>query len=60
MDDYLKSLSSTQIEHLIKDRIDEYLGKEFSYTVEDLTTPNINTTGERISFKVEIKDDVES
>lgn len=60
MGDYLKSLSSSQIEHLIKERIDEYMGKEFSYEVEGLTTPNVNTSGERISFNVEIKDNVEN
>jgi len=56
MNDYLKSLSATQIEHLIKERFDEYLNEEFSYTIKDLTTPNINTSGEKISFKVEIRD----
>lgn len=56
MDDYLKSLSATQIKRLIKENIDEYLGREFTYTIKDLTTPNVNTPGKKISFKVEIKD----
>jgi len=58
MDDYLKRLTANQIADLIKDRIDRYLGREFSYTVKDLTTPNINTSGEKISFKVEIRDNI--
>jgi hypothetical protein len=57
MSDYLKSLSSDQIEHLIKERIDQYLGQEFDYTVKDLNTPNVNTDGVKISFTVEIRDE---
>jgi hypothetical protein len=57
MSDYLKSLSSDQIEHLIKERIDQYLGKEFDYTVKDLNTPNANTEGVKITFNVEIRDE---
>ena len=55
MPDYLKTLSADQLEHLIKDKIDHYLGREFACTVKDLNTPNANTTGEKISFKVEIR-----
>lgn len=56
MHDFLKTLSSNQIEHLIKDRFDEYLGREFSYTIKNLNTPNVNTKGDRITFEVEIRD----
>lgn len=56
MGDYLKSLSSSQLEKLIKERIDKYLNQEFSYTVKDLNTPNINTKGNKITFKVEIRE----
>jgi hypothetical protein len=55
MPDYLKTLSHNQIEHLIKKSVDEYLGREFTYTVKDLNTPNVNTTGEKITFRVEIR-----
>lgn len=55
MPDYLKTLSANQIEHLIKERFDKYLGREFSYTVKDLNTPNANTKGDKITFEVEIR-----
>ena len=55
MPDYLKTLSANQIEHLMKERFDKYLNREFTYTVKDLNTPNANTTGEKISFRVEIR-----
>jgi len=56
MPDFLKTLSTNQIEHLIKDRFDEYLGREFFYTVKNLNTPNVNTKGDKITFEVEIRD----
>ena len=55
MPDYLKSLSADQIEHLIKERFDKYLDREFNYTVKDLNTPNANTKGDKITFRVEIR-----
>ena len=57
MPDYLKTLSKEQIEHLMKERFDEYLGREFSYTVKDLNTPNANTRGDKITFQVEIRNE---
>ncbi|MDZ7716805.1 MAG: hypothetical protein U5J95_11390 [Balneolaceae bacterium] len=51
---FLKTLSKNQIKHLIKKSIDKYLGKEFDYTVKHFNTPNVNTTGDRLSFKVEV------
>jgi len=57
MSDYLKTLSSDQIGHLIKKGIDKYLGGEFVYTIKDLNTPNVNTEGDKITFRVEIRDD---
>ncbi len=56
MPDYLKTLSTNQIEYLMKERFDKYLGREFSYTVKDLNTPNVNTKGDKITFRVEIRD----
>jgi ABC-type transporter MlaC component len=55
MPDYLKTLSADQIEHLMKGRFDEYLGREFTYTVKDLNTPNVNTKGNKLTFRVEIR-----
>lgn len=60
MPDYLKTLSVNQIEHLIKERFDKYLGREFTYTVKDLNTPNVNTEGDKITFTVEIRNKPES
>ena len=57
MPDYLKTLSKEQIEHLMKKSFDEYLNREFNYTVKDLNTPNANTTGDKISFRVEIRNE---
>jgi ABC-type transporter MlaC component len=54
MPDYLKTLSANQIEHLMKVKFDEYLGREFTYTVKDLNTPNVNTKGDTLTFRVEI------
>lgn len=34
MPDYLKTLSANQIEHLMKERFDKYLGRECTYTDE--------------------------
>lgn len=55
MPDYLKTLSHNQIEHLIKESLDKYLGRECTYTVKDLNTPNANTAGDKITFRVEIR-----
>lgn len=55
MPDYLKTLSANQIEHLMKERFDKYLGREFIYTVKNLNTPNANTKGDKITFEVEIR-----
>jgi type IV secretory pathway VirB6-like protein len=54
---YLKTLSTNKIEDVIKERIDQYLGREFTYTVKDLNTPNVNTEGNKITFSVEIRDE---
>jgi len=55
MPDYLKTLSANQIEHLMKERFDKYLGRECTYTVKGLNTPNVNTEGDKITFEVEIR-----
>jgi hypothetical protein len=56
MGDYLKSISSNQLEYLIKKSIDQYLGEEFIYIIKDLNTPNANTEGDKITFNVEIRE----
>lgn len=56
MSDYLKTLSANQLEHLIKEKIDDYLSGDFIYTVKDLNTPNANTKGDKIVFKIEIRE----
>jgi hypothetical protein len=56
MNDYLKTLSAEQLEHLIKKGVDQYLGEDLRYTVKDLNTPNVNTKGDKITFRVEIRD----
>ncbi|MFH5833390.1 hypothetical protein ACG2F4_15700 [Halalkalibaculum sp. DA3122] len=56
MSEYLKTLSADQLEHLIKEKIDDYLGGNFTCTVKDLNTPNVNTEGDKITFVVELRD----
>lgn len=51
----LKNLSANQLEHLIKRSIDKYNGEEYLYTVKDLNSPNVNSTEEKLTFKVEIE-----
>lgn len=56
MGDYLKTLSKEQIEHLMKESFDAYLDQEFTYTVRDLNTPNVNSKGDKLTFEVEIRE----
>lgn len=51
----LKNLSENQLEHLIKRSIDEYNGEDYLYTVKDLNSPNVNSTEEKLTFKVQIE-----
>lgn len=51
----LKTLSANQLEHLIKKAIDKYHGEIYRYTIKDLSSPNVNSTEKRLTFKVEIK-----
>lgn len=55
MSDKLKNLSANQLEHLIKKSISEYNGEDYLYTVKDLNSPNVNSTEEKLTFKVEIE-----
>jgi len=51
----LKNLSANQLEHLIKRSIDKYNGEDYFYKVIDLNSPNVNSTEEKLTFKVEIE-----
>jgi len=51
----LKPLSANQLEYLIQKAIHNYNGEEYEYTVKDLSSPNVNSTEEKITFKVEIR-----
>jgi hypothetical protein len=55
MCDQLKSLSTDQLEHLIKKSIDNYHDEHYSYEVKDLDTPNAGSKLNKLSFKVEIR-----
>ncbi len=43
MSNKLKTLSASQLEHFISDKVSEYLGEECSCTVTNLDTPYIDT-----------------
>ena len=43
MSNKLKTLSASQLEHLISDKVGEYLGEECSCEVSNLDTPHIDT-----------------
>lgn len=43
MSNKLKTLSASQLEHLIADKVGEYLGEDCSCTVSNLDTPHIDT-----------------
>lgn len=54
MCDQLKTLSANQLQYLIKKAIDSYHGEDYMYIVKDLDSPNVNSTEDKLSFKVEI------
>lgn len=43
MSNKLKTLSPTQLEHFIKEKVDVYLDEDCTCTVTNLDTPNIDT-----------------
>jgi len=51
----LKPLSANQLEYLIQKAIHNYNGEEYEYTIKDLNSPNVNSTEEKLTFKVEIR-----
>lgn len=51
----LKTLSKNQLENLIKKSIDSYHNEDYDYSVKDMNSPNVNSTEEKITFKIEIR-----
>lgn len=51
----LKTLSANQLEHLIKNVIDDYHNEDYSYTIKNLNSPNVNSTEQKLTFEVEIR-----
>jgi len=43
MSNKLKTLSPSQLEHFIKEKVDEYIGEDCTCTVTNRDTPNIDT-----------------
>lgn len=43
MSNKLKTLSASQLEHFISEKVSAYLGEECTCTVNNLDTPNIDT-----------------
>lgn len=43
MSNKLKTLSASQLEHFISEKVSEYLGEDCSCTVSNLSTPNIDS-----------------
>ncbi len=43
MSNKLKTLSPSQLEHLITETVNDYIGEECSCSVSNMTTPNIDS-----------------
>lgn len=43
MSNKLKTLSNAQLEHLISDKVSEYIGEDCSCEVTNINTPNIDS-----------------
>ena len=61
MSNKLKTLSASQLEHFISEKISEYLGEDCSCTVSNLDTPHIDTEADialnderNMSFEVQL------
>jgi len=61
MSNKLKTLSRTQLEHLIGDSISQYLKEDCSCTISEINTPNIDSEADialhderNITFKVHL------
>lgn len=59
MSNKLKTLSPSQLEHFITEKVNEYIGEDCSCTVENMNTPNIDSEADialedqrSISFEV--------
>lgn len=51
----LITLSENQLKYLIKKSIDTYHNEDYDYIIKDLSTPDVNSTEEKLTFKVEIR-----
>lgn len=51
----LKTLSENQLKNLIKKSIDEYHNENYDYKIKHLSSPNVNSTEKKLTFKVEIR-----
>jgi hypothetical protein len=61
MSNKLKTLSATELEHFIKEKVDDYLDEDCICSVTNLDTPNIDTDADigatdqrNLRFEVEI------
>ena len=61
MSNKLKTLSASQLEHFIKEKVDEYIGEDCTCKVSNMSTPNIDSEADiaiederNITFEVEI------
>lgn len=61
MSNKLKTLSPSQLEHFINEKVSEYVGEECQCTVTNMSTPNIDSEADiakederSITFRVEL------
>lgn len=61
MSNKLKTLSPSQLEHFIKEKVDEYIGEACNCTVSNMNTPNIDSEADiamedqrSVSFEVKL------
>lgn len=61
MSNKLKTLSPSQLEHFIKEKVDEYIDEKCRCTVSNMNTPNIDSEADiamedqrSISFEVKL------
>ncbi|HEX6982623.1 MAG TPA: hypothetical protein VF181_07665 [Balneolaceae bacterium] len=55
MSNPLITISANQLEFLLQQAIGKYHGEEYVCTVKDLSSPNVSSLEDKITFKVEIR-----